>query len=90
MLTENDSALLAAAQTTIDKLRTELAECERDIEFQEMRASIYRDTIAMLTGRMTPTEVRQRQTRKRRGTQQETGASPVSDLDLRIQMEPTQ
>jgi hypothetical protein len=89
MLTENDGALLAAAQTTIEKLRTELAECERDIEFQEMRASIYRDTIAMLTG-TTATEPRQRQTRKRRGTQQETGAITVPDLDLRIQMEPTQ
>jgi hypothetical protein len=89
MMTENDGALLAAAQTTIEKLRQDLADTERDIAFQEMRAEIIRDTLEMLCGK-APAEPRQRQTRKRRGTQQETGASTVSDLDLRIQMEPTQ
>jgi hypothetical protein len=65
MLTENDGALLAAALTTIEKLRQDLADTERDIAFQEMRAEIIRDTLVMLTGG-TPAEPRQRQTRKRR------------------------
>jgi hypothetical protein len=70
--------LATLAQTTIDKLRADIAETERDIAFQEMRREILLDTLQMLTG--APVDARTRAPRKRRTAQPESATS-VADQD---------
>jgi hypothetical protein len=66
--TNTTDTLATNARATIDKLRADIAETERDIEFQQLRLNILQDTLALLSGE--PLDVgRQRQPRKRRTLQ---------------------
>jgi hypothetical protein len=60
--TNTTDTLATNARATIDKLRADIAETERDIQFQQLRAEIMRDTLDMLTGATREP----RQPRKRR------------------------